>query len=158
MDRAVSRNPGTLGRGGGGYPSRDFAALQRNGRRKGKVILRKVELSAIFLFVVMLPLRALADEDASPTWEDVFAIFSERCVMCHSEVAGASKGLRLDSYEATITGSEKGPVLVPGNPEGSELIKRLRGDSLPRMPFLSRPLPEEQLHLIETWIRAGVPN
>ena len=118
----------------------------------------KVKLSVVALSIALLPLRALADEDASPTWQDVFAIFSERCVMCHSEVAGASKGLRLDNYAATIAGSEKGPVLVPGNPEGSELIKRLRGDSLPRMPFLSRPLPDEQLNLIETWIGAGLPN
>ena len=105
-----------------------------------------------------MPLRVLADEGGAPTWEDVFVIFSERCVMCHSEVAGASKGLRLDSYSAAISGSEKGPVLVPGDPERSELIKRLRGDSLPRMPFLSRPLPSEQLDLIEKWIRAGLPN
>ena len=128
------------------------------GRRKGKVELQKEKLSVFVLFLLMLPLRALADEGDTPNWKDVFAIFAERCVMCHSEVAGASKGLRLDSYSAAISGSEKGPVLISGDPEGSELIKRLRGDSLPRMPFLSRPLPNEQLDLIEKWIRVGLPN
>ena len=78
--------------------------------------------------------------------------------MCHSKVAGASKGLRLDDYSAAIFGSENGAVLVPGDISGSELVRRLRGESMPRMPFLSRPLPEEQIKLIEEWIDAGLPE
>lgn len=78
--------------------------------------------------------------------------------MCHSEVAGASKGLRLDDYAATLAGSERGVVLVSGNAAGSELIRRLRGESTPRMPFLSRPLPDDEIALIESWIIAGMPN
>ena len=94
----------------------------------------------------------------SPGWAEISAIFKERCVMCHSAVAGASKGLRLDDYPAALTGSERGVVLIPGNATDSELIRRLRGQSLPRMPFLSRPLPEDQITLIESWIAAGLPE
>lgn len=78
--------------------------------------------------------------------------------MCHSAVAGASKGLRLDDYEAALLGSERGAVLIPGNAAESELVRRLRGESTPRMPFLSRPLPEAQIALIESWIVAGMPR
>jgi hypothetical protein len=78
--------------------------------------------------------------------------------MCHSAVAGASKGLRLDDYAAALEGSERGVVLIPGDAAGSELIRRLRGQSVPRMPFLSRPLPEDQIALIESWIEAGLPE
>lgn len=78
--------------------------------------------------------------------------------MCHSAVAGASKGLRLDSYAAALAGSERGAVLVSGDVEGSELIRRLRGVSTPRMPFLSRPLPDDEIALIESWVIAGMPN
>ncbi len=78
--------------------------------------------------------------------------------MCHSAVAGASKGLRLDSYTAALAGSERGAVLVSGDIEGSELIRRLRGVSAPRMPFLSRPLPDDEIALIESWVIAGMPN
>jgi len=94
----------------------------------------------------------------SPSWAEVSVIFKERCVMCHSAVAGASKGLRLDNYAAALTGSERGLVLIPGNAVDSELIRRLRGQSVPRMPFLSRPLPEDQIALIESWIAAGLPE
>jgi hypothetical protein len=78
--------------------------------------------------------------------------------MCHSAVAGASKGLRLDDYDAAIAGSERGVVMIPGDAAGSELMLRLRGNSTPRMPFLSRPLPEDEIALIERWIVAGMPR
>lgn len=78
--------------------------------------------------------------------------------MCHSALAGASKGLRLDDYAAALAGSERGAVLVPGDVAGSELIRRLRGQSVPRMPFLGRPLPDDQIALIESWIAAGLPQ
>lgn len=92
-----------------------------------------------------------------PDWEDVSAIFSSRCVMCHS-AQGAGLDLRLDSYAAAIAGSRKGVVLIPGDAKSSELIRRLRGESVPRMPFLSRPLPEEELDVILRWVEAGLPE
>lgn len=112
-------------------------------------------LSIVLLFA---PIAAGAEGVETPGWADVSTIFTERCVMCHSAVAGASKGLRLDNYTAALAGGKKGAVLVPGNIAGSELISRLRGQSTPRMPFLSRPLPEDQIALIERWIEAGLPE
>lgn len=90
-------------------------------------------------------------------WRAVGSVFKERCVMCHSE-DGAALGLRLDSYEGALSGSENGPVLVPGDAVGSELLRRLQGDSLPRMPFLSTRLPPDQISLVERWIKAGLPE
>ncbi|MCR9110567.1 c-type cytochrome domain-containing protein [Marivita sp. XM-24bin2] len=107
---------------------------------------------------LLVPLAAYAENKETPDWVDVSAIFNARCVMCHSKVAGASKGLRLDDYSAALSGGERGVVLLPGDAAGSELVLRLRGESTPRMPFLSRPLPEHQIALIESWINAGMPN
>ena len=55
---------------------------------------------------VLVPLGAVAGEGVPPGWAEVAVIFTERCVMCHSEVAGASKGLRLDDYSAALAGSD----------------------------------------------------
>lgn len=114
--------------------------------------------SSFIIAALLAPFAAYAEDTAPPDWADVSAIFKKRCVMCHSEAAGASKGLRLDDYAAALSGSERGAVLLPGDASGSELVRRLRGESTPRMPFLSRSLPEAQIALIESWIIAGMPN
>lgn len=95
--------------------------------------------------------------DPDPVWADVSAIFQMRCVNCHAR-HGAGKGLRLDSYEAALEGSDNGPVFRPGDPSGSEMIRRLRGESPPRMPFLAPPLPPEEIDIIVRWIAAGLPE
>jgi mono/diheme cytochrome c family protein len=111
-------------------------------------------LSAVLLTAIAGP--APADE-AAPDWATVGAVFRERCVMCHAQEA-AARGVRLDSYAGVLAGGENGPVLIPGDGASSELLRRLTGESRPRMPFLSRPLPPEELALIERWIAAGLPE
>ena len=110
----------------------------------------------VVLLFSCLPAKTLAAEDP-PTWAAVNAIVTKHCVMCHSD-QGAGLGLRLDSYSAAIAGSKNGPVLLPGDPEGSELIRRLKGISTPRMPFLSYPLTDEEIALFVRWVEAGMPE
>lgn len=93
-----------------------------------------------------------------PTFADVEPIFQERCIICHNG-PGAPKKLQLTSYELILKGSENGPVVKPGNPIDSELIKRLKGISLPRMPLTGPPyLSEEEIKLIEKWIAQGAKD
>ncbi|SDF31871.1 Planctomycete cytochrome C [Limimaricola pyoseonensis] len=102
--------------------------------------------------------QAAADPaDPLPDWDMVSEIFNERCVMCHSG-HGAALGLRLDSYEAAMAGSSRGAILIPGDAERSELIRRLHGRTLPRMPFFSRTLPSAEIDIITRWVDAGLPN
>jgi uncharacterized membrane protein len=82
-------------------------------------------------------------------------ILAERCVMCHAG-EGAPLGLRLDSHAALMKGSSKGPVVKPGDPAGSELIRRLKGESQPRMPLTGPPfLSAGEIALFERWITDG---
>src|ERR1043165_9049335 len=54
-------------------------------------------------------------------------IFAEHCYTCHSEKAEKLKGgLRLDSPEALLKGGDSGPAMVPGDVEGSLVIKAVR--------------------------------
>jgi hypothetical protein len=62
----------------------------------------------------------------------------ERCVMCHSGPSAAA-GLRLDTLEGLLAGGAKGPVVRPGDPGSSELLRRLNGSSQPRMPMTGPP-------------------
>jgi len=89
---------------------------------------------------------------------DIQPIFNKRCIKCHAGDS-APRGLLLGSYEEALKGSAYRPVVVPGDPEKSQLVRRIRGDSTPRMPFDGPPfLTEDQIVLIMTWIAAGTPN
>ena len=111
-------------------------------------------LSSFFLVSTQ---ATITSAEEAPDWAVVSAIFVKHCVMCHS-AQGAARGLRLDTYGAAVAGSTNGAVLVPGNTAESELIRRLQGESMPRMPFLSTPLQTEQIDLIMRWIEAGLPK
>ena len=107
--------------------------------------------------LLILPQAGVTESAARPDWMNVSPIFAKRCINCHSE-HGAAKGLRLDNYDAAINGSTKGPVLVSRDPAASELIRRIRGESLPRMPFLSKPLPQNEIDIIIQWVESGLPD
>lgn len=92
---------------------------------------------------------------ASPTYNEVAAILKDSCTLCHGPPSPAA-GLALDTHEGLMKGGRSGPAVVPGDPGKSEMIRRLRGLSEPRMPLSGPPwLPEEKIALIEQWIRAG---
>jgi uncharacterized membrane protein/mono/diheme cytochrome c family protein len=89
---------------------------------------------------------------------EVRSIFAHNCYKCHS--AEKIKGeLRLDKKQFVMMGGESGPVLKPGRPEESEMIRRLL---LPRddeesMPPKGKTLPEKDIATLEFWIKAGAP-
>ena len=94
---------------------------------------------------------------ASPVYGDVAAILQARCVICHAGPA-APLGLQLDSYGNILAGSRNGSVVSPGDSEGSELVRRIKGLSLPRMPMTGPPFLDDQaVVLIEGWIDSGAP-
>ena len=84
-------------------------------------------------------------------------IFEEKCVVCHN--AGKFKGkLRLDAYDYVMHGGKDGPVIRPGEPAKSELVRRvtLSPGSKDFMPAEGKPaLTEAETKIIEAWIAAG---
>lgn len=107
--------------------------------------------------VCTLSLFALAGPSASDaqTWEEVQAILGEHCVACHTGDY-APLGLSLDSHAGLTAGSWNGPVVTPGDPDNSELLRRLRGLSKPRMPLDGPPfLDDSQIALVAGWVAAG---
>ena len=72
----------------------------------------------------------------------------EKCFPCHT--AAKMGGLRLDSRELLLKGGKSGAAVVPGDPEGSLIVKALRT----KMPPTGR-LKDEQIASIVAWIREG---
>src|SRR6267142_1988576 len=120
--------------------------------------------SAIPLLLVLLVtehLPASADEvkTPDPTTIELFEkkvrpLLVARCASCH----GASQqfsSLRVDSREALLRGGNRGPAIVPGDPQLSLLAKAVRHEGL-KMPVGAK-LEADEIAAIEKWIQLGAP-
>ena len=96
-------------------------------------------------------------DEARHFHENVLPILRAECFRCHGDKQKG--GLRLNSRDAALAGGEsKLPAIVPGKPDASELIKRIRHpDEDERMPGNGEPLRAEQIAALEAWISAGAP-
>ncbi len=90
---------------------------------------------------------------------DIQPIFNQHCVTCHGP-SKAENGLRLDSYDGVMKGTQYGPVVAPGSPNTSALVSVVVGTASPsiRMPHGGQRLNEQQVQSIVLWIEAGAPN
>ncbi len=113
----------------------------------------------VFMILLVTSMQeARSQAGGSNTFADLKPVLTQRCVMCHSGNA-APLGLRLDNYESVLKGSTRGPVVEAGDPVGSELIRRLKGISQPRMPMTGPPfLSDSEIALFERWVTAGLPK
>ena len=89
--------------------------------------------------------------------KNVRPILVNRCYNCHSDAFKEAGGLRVDVGIAIFNGGVDGPVIVPGHPEKSLLIERIKSTNAhKRMPQESNdPLPSEEIATLEAWIKDG---
>ncbi len=93
---------------------------------------------------------------------DVQPLLAENCLACHGPDPAARKaGLRLDTKEGIFDSTEKrGPAVIPGKPEESELWKRIvttDPDDLMPPAESHKSLTPEQKDLFKQWIVDGAP-
>ena len=103
----------------------------------------------LFLFIA-LPARA--DDKPVSFVRDVRPILAKNCFGCHGPDEKARKAkLRLDVEEGAKA------VIVPGEPDASDLVKRITAEGDDRMPppKTGKPLPPEQVELITRWVKQG---
>lgn len=85
-------------------------------------------------------------------------ILVRRCVKCHSPsglMGGPPERYLLTSYTATLSYGDRARV-VPGSADSSELVRRIRGQARPRMPYDGPPfLDEAEIALIVDWVNQG---
>ena len=82
------------------------------------------------------------------------AILEQHCETCHGPNRAFEDTLAIQPYETLMA---EGAV-VPGNPDGSELYRRLIADPPARMPALGAALAAEDIGTIRAWIALGAPN
>lgn len=83
-------------------------------------------------------------------------VLQEKCVTCHG-AEKAKGGYRMHTFGALLKPGKSGePAVTGGNPDSSELFKRLiASDADDRMPQEGEPLPSAQIDLIRRWIAEG---
>ncbi len=91
---------------------------------------------------------------------DVRPLLNDKCFQCHGPDESHRKGkLRLDSFDAATAPAATGfPAIVPGDPEESELIRRLTTDDPDeRMPPAKHgdPLSAKEVEILRAWVADG---
>jgi hypothetical protein len=105
--------------------------------------------------------NAEAEADAAPidlshvTYQaDVLPIFQQYCEECHG-AEDPEENLELTRYRTALVGSQNGPVIEPGDPDNSYLVKQIVEG---KMPKDADPLPQREIDVIIAWIEAGAPE
>lgn len=91
--------------------------------------------------------------DGPPYFEtEIRPILREYCFDCHGAVEELEGGLDLRLVHLMISGGDSGEAIVPGDPEASLLLDRIRDGEMP--PGDAR-VSDEKIAILEDWIRRG---
>ena len=92
---------------------------------------------------------------------DIRPILSENCFFCHGQDASKREAkLRLDDRENATRPRDDYTVIVPGQPEESELVHRISSkhdDERMPPPDSHRSLSAGQIALLKRWVAEGAP-
>jgi len=111
-------------------------------------------------FAVTMLVSGVAHASEISFNRDVRPILSENCFLCHGQDPEHRGGdLRLDIREEAIAVRDGNAAIIPGNPENSEIIRRIVTDD----PMIVMPPPEahmpampaEQIEILKRWITEG---
>lgn len=133
------------------------------GWMKANTAVLAVAASALMAWGLGMGTVRAASQDAEAAKPDFYTtqvqpILQANCYRCHG---GPNRrgGLSLATRESMLKGGHDGPVLVPGDPAKSLLVRLIRhegpaNDPMP-MPPKSPKISDQDIATIERWVRAG---
>ena len=126
--------------------------MSRFARFPRTIRLVVLQVTAFFCWMTCASLSVIAEE----SFEKVADIFVRRCLECHSD-RDASGSLSLTTLDHLLKGGDSGPAIQQRKPANESLIiERVRSGEMP--PLLKgqpRPLPENEIKILEDWVAAG---
>ncbi|MBL8850919.1 MAG: PSD1 domain-containing protein [Planctomycetaceae bacterium] len=94
-----------------------------------------------------------AESSAPPTFEhDIRPILRAHCLDCHGASKDKDGNLDLRLVRFQVQGGDSGPAIVPGQPDDSLLLQRIRAKEMPPGEV---KLSDREIALFEQWIAAG---
>ena len=92
---------------------------------------------------------------------DILPLLLLRCTVCHGPRTQEA-GLDLRTRESMLKGGKSGPAFVPGKPEESLLLRRIRAGEMPPRKRLAaasiKPMEPHEIERLSKWIAAGAPE
>jgi len=90
-------------------------------------------------------------------------ILDDNCLACHRQGGEGfeASGFSMETYDDLMKGTRNGPMVVPGDTLGSNLLVLMEGRADPSisMPHGSgETIPEQDIQTIRTWISQGAEN
>jgi hypothetical protein len=148
---------------GGFIPFDDFT-LPAN-KRKAKTVRKKAGATDKSTATGKGKSTAKAKDGAGPDSgklrfsQDIAPILVANCTTCHSGNGNGLKRGKLDlsTFENLEKGAKDHKVVVPGKPDESTLVQRIKGEIEPRMPMggQNTALSDAAISSIERWIKEG---
>src|SRR5436309_1724658 len=87
---------------------------------------------------------------------EVKPILNKKCITCHGGVKRENNFSLLFRSEALAVNKSGKRAIIPGDPEHSEMIRRLHlTDPEERMPYKKEPLSKKEIDILTRWIRQG---
>jgi mono/diheme cytochrome c family protein len=117
------------------------------------VCFRPAAVVLVTFGCTLLPFSAQGSDSSDFFEMKARPILAKNCCGCHPDTARG--GFRVDSREAAMRGGNSGPVIVPGKPDESILIKAVRyTDERRKMPPAGK-LRDEQVATLVEWVSGG---
>src|SRR5262245_53783553 len=116
-------------------------------------MLRRQMAPPVSLLTCLILATPPAHADDVPAFPaDVRAILDRNCVKCHGPLE-QKRGLRLDTVEGLLKGSDNGPVAATGKPPDSKIIQVLGPGADPHMPP-KKQLGDDDIAKLRTWVES----
>jgi hypothetical protein len=127
-----------------------------------KGLLPSLKLGLACAFAIVSVARA-ADAPASGGVayfeKNIRPLLIENCYSCHSREKKQKGGLVLDSREGWFVGGARGAAIIPGDVDGSLLLRAVRyGDPDLQMPPEGKRLSSDAIARLEQWVKMGAPD
>ena len=122
-------------------------------------IYKSHQVSCVVLLVALVAVSRQPAAGDIAFNRDIQPILSENCFSCHGTDSAARKAsLRLDRFNDVTNKLEDGAIaIVPGQPEKSEVVRRIFAEDDDHMPpaKINKTLKPEQKALLKRWIIEG---
>ena len=117
--------------------------------------LRAATLLCLGLTALTVFAPGLRAGDALTFEQDIRPILRTHCFDCHGATRDKEANLDLRLVRFQLQGGDSGEAIVPGQPDASLLIERVRARE---MPPGDAKLSGDELATLERWIAAGAPT